>query len=1283
MNSATSRADTVSSTQAGSVANSTHFLHSDLDRILILNSRHPVTYDSDADSLSWHDSTPVSEAVKRTLAESVGAAVQEFLKRQHKPASFTLDSFRIAGKSRFTFKSSGPIAAVGLEFDLLPALRDSAGSYFLIDVEGRHQQSDNELAVLRIEQLSRDFVGFRETIKALKLASKAYALTDSRFHMTSCAYETATMIVAETQKEKWWRETTFTTIFRAALALIRDRLVQGVALPAPNDPSSNVLVDVDRDALLAFIQKWMAVEEADLLHGLEGAFHQLLQPSTAITSLVPTSVVVSTTMASFASSSLSTPPSLSSSLLLPSASFRLSSDMQLALLSQTGAIIHGTSPAPTSSQDTITAQSVPRQPEVAVWRDLMLFLCTVDQSVRRSRNPAIAWLWPDSTVISENNTFFLTNKAGCMALVETVIRIAETFGFGTARLESTGNAWFNIEVGIRNLISSSTIISVNDASAITILPRFRAAFDPARRGSFLAKYHQLLREIDKHSARDHHGYDPLTYYYSFGGDLEDLIEVKAFLTQPAISASWNNTGELEELVSLACPKIDQCHSEMRRWISTLLHQSRIVKHYTSATPRKSRKAAASHESSASFRPKQQQETVSSANVFWLSQLTVPVYDFLGGSVRLEHNHIIDIPGHSRLYKARLTHSGQNLEVIYKEILLTSQFLAMHPKDQEDVDAEYEENLGYMKSEMEFFWLRNGHPAGIGLRGACFNPPAVLMEGCNRGTLQNVLWCRQPPSFTFASREPSLSFLNKVCCCHQIVTGLHFLNNHDVLSPFFTSADVFVQQQPDDVFSFKLSCQYQTAFSRRDQESRFVSQSVLDAQPAPNDFQEMQRWRAPEFRLPNEELCVVVGDIPESKKAETGAVYCLGLLIGEVMTGLPPFEKYMSVQSLQRALDHQVHPFEENALSTISQALAAFIRLCTYWDPIRRPSLFQIFTHLWPEVLHSFEFPSNHPGKLSELLAVDSSYKIWGGYSLDSSAKAQFINPRSMCMYPKEKLILVLDTDNNRVQIYTRFGDFRRKWGEKGDKPGHFHTPFGIGAAANGNIYVVDTFNHRIQVMDITGNHIRSWGKRGSSTGEFVYPYAVAVSDRHGLIYIADSDNHRVQVFDFTGVYKRSLGSGEVGSNPGQLTDPRGVALWNDPSDEKGEDVIYVTDWENNCVQKFAMNGRFLKKWGQGSEECHLYNPMGISISADGFVFVADSYNHRIQQFDLEGGQITHWGGKGHRYGQFYVPEGVFASPIDETVYVLDTRNCRIQVFDRNNIDRLSSLNDKCRDDNPE
>ena len=304
--------DTVTSTQAGSVANSTHFLHCDLDRILVLNSRHPVTYDSDADSLSWHDSTHTSGAVKRILTETVGAAVDECIRRQRKPASFTLDSFRIVGKSRFTFKSSGPIAAVGLEFDLLPALIDSAGSYFLIDIEGKHQLSDNELAVLRIEQLSKHFIGLREMIKSLKLASKAHALTHSRFHVTSCVYETATMIVAETRKEKWWRDATFTDIFRAALALIGNRLNAGTALPAPNDPSSNVLACVDGDEMRGFIEEWRSVEEAALLNHLETAYNAF-SGHVAITLSRPIESSSATFPTTAAASSALSPPSSSTS----------------------------------------------------------------------------------------------------------------------------------------------------------------------------------------------------------------------------------------------------------------------------------------------------------------------------------------------------------------------------------------------------------------------------------------------------------------------------------------------------------------------------------------------------------------------------------------------------------------------------------------------------------------------------------------------------------------------------------------------------------------------------------------------------------------------------------------------------------------------------------------------------------------------------------------------------------------------------------------------------------
>ena len=64
--------------------------------------------------------------------------------------------------------------------------------------------------------------------------------------------------------------------------------------------------------------------------------------------------------------------------------------------------------------------------------------------------------------------------------------------------------------------------------------------------------------------------------------------------------------------------------------------------------------------------------------------------------------------------------------------------------------------------------------------------------------------------------------------------------------------------------------------------------------------------------------------------------------------------------------------------------------------------------------------------------------------------------------------------------------------------------------------------------------------------------------------------------------------------------------------------IYVADSENNQIQVFDRNGRWLKKWGQlGTREGEFWYPISI-VFRNGKVYVAETINSRIQIFDPEG-----------------------------------------------------------------
>ena len=85
--------------------------------------------------------------------------------------------------------------------------------------------------------------------------------------------------------------------------------------------------------------------------------------------------------------------------------------------------------------------------------------------------------------------------------------------------------------------------------------------------------------------------------------------------------------------------------------------------------------------------------------------------------------------------------------------------------------------------------------------------------------------------------------------------------------------------------------------------------------------------------------------------------------------------------------------------------------------------------------------------------------------------------------------------------------------------------------------------------------------------------------------------------------------------------------------------------------------------GRGTEAGHLEYPKGIAVSpADGHVYVVDTYNHRVQVFDGQGGLVRQWGSEGNAPGQFKEPWGITVGQ-DGSVYVADTWNHRIQRFD--------------------
>ena len=254
---------------------------------------------------------------------------------------------------------------------------------------------------------------------------------------------------------------------------------------------------------------------------------------------------------------------------------------------------------------------------------------------------------------------------------------------------------------------------------------------------------------------------------------------------------------------------------------------------------------------------------------------------------------------------------------------------------------------------------------------------------------------------------------------------------------------------------------------------------------------------------------------------------------------------------------------------------------------------------------------------------------------------------------KDDFIYIADTRNDRIQKFTRDGQFVTKWGVKGNKEGEFFLPSGLAIDNKlGFIYVSDSGNHRIQKFTLNGQFETAWGTKGTGIGEFDYPYGIA-TDHSGFVYVADMNNNRIQKFSSDGTFVSQWGS--KGSGNGQFDAPQSIA-----SDSSG--FVYVSDMNNDRVQKFTSEGVFVSQWGsEGSGDGEFYNPEGIAVDSEGFVYVTDVFSHRIQKFTDQGQFVMKWGVKGTGDGEFNDPDGM---TFDSSgfIYVADAGNSRIQKF---------------------
>jgi NHL repeat len=270
---------------------------------------------------------------------------------------------------------------------------------------------------------------------------------------------------------------------------------------------------------------------------------------------------------------------------------------------------------------------------------------------------------------------------------------------------------------------------------------------------------------------------------------------------------------------------------------------------------------------------------------------------------------------------------------------------------------------------------------------------------------------------------------------------------------------------------------------------------------------------------------------------------------------------------------------------------------------------------------------------------------WGSHG---NADGQFEEPTGIATTDSSTNVYVSDMDfenccnplHHTVQKFMNNGTFITKWGGNGA----FVNPMGIAIDSSGNVYVADQVHQRIAKFTSDGIFIKDWASS-------INPTDIAI-DSLDNVYVTEMFDSRIAKFTSDGILITKWNTGPIS---------RGISV--DSSDN-----IWVTSANigntNYLVQQFTPDGIQLIQWssaGNDGVNIPTFNGYGIAFDSEGKLFIADTFNHRIQKYETNGSLITQFGISGIGDGEFNSPHDLAIDSQDK-IFVSDTHNHRVQVF---------------------
>ena len=276
------------------------------------------------------------------------------------------------------------------------------------------------------------------------------------------------------------------------------------------------------------------------------------------------------------------------------------------------------------------------------------------------------------------------------------------------------------------------------------------------------------------------------------------------------------------------------------------------------------------------------------------------------------------------------------------------------------------------------------------------------------------------------------------------------------------------------------------------------------------------------------------------------------------------------------------------------------------------------------------------------LSVTYDYVLeWGAPAYEGDNQILQPRPTNYTVGSDGKIYVQLNSGTvPEIKIYSPNGTFLQKWSGSEYYAG--------GIAVDGDGYVYTTYWNSVRKFDDTGAMVQEIFV--NTNGNLNNPQSIVIDRVNSFMYVADTANNRVVRIALSGsLYDMRYG----------LTGVQGLAL--SPTGEK----LYILI--DNVKEYTASGLNYVTQWGvSGSAAGQFSGPTGISTDSVGNVYIADTGNNRIQKYSYNGAYLSQWGSEGSGNGQFHYnddyPQLGVSVDGQDNVWVADTYNNRLQKF---------------------